>query len=206
MSWRLASIDRFGCGKFAMFGMVVACIATVVPALAQQSEPAPASDNESQADASTATPQSAQRGEANSNAESTPPSPSSAQLDREWLTAYMLTEHGYRLHHLPALDDAFGKMTPSQLSVLRKLHEEKHRMALEQQALAHRAQELQIAIAALERRRQELGGAALIVAGPPTPIYVPPILPPDPHAGASMHGMPPLPPHAMLAPPVGMSP
>jgi hypothetical protein len=71
---------------------------------------------------------------------------------REWLTAYMLTHGGYRLHHLDALHDTFGKMTPSQLSTLKKLHEEKHQATMRQQDVEQRMREHEAANAEAHNR------------------------------------------------------
>ncbi len=71
---------------------------------------------------------------------------------REWLTAYMLTHGGYRLHHLDALNDTFEKMTPSQLSTLKKLHEEKHQATMRQQDVEQRMREHEAANAEAHNR------------------------------------------------------
>lgn len=71
---------------------------------------------------------------------------------REWLTAYMLTHGGYRLHHLDALNDTFGKMTPSQLSTLKKFHEEKHQATMRQQDVEQRMREHEAANAEAHNR------------------------------------------------------
>jgi hypothetical protein len=68
------------------------------------------------------------------------PLPPQAQLDKEWLTAYMLAHQGYRLDHMDALEDAFGKMTPTQLATLRMMYEEKQKSAMQSEALYQRAQ------------------------------------------------------------------
>ena len=71
---------------------------------------------------------------------------------REWLTAYMLTHVGYRLHHLDALSDTFGKMTPSQLNTLKKFHEQKHQTTMRQQDFEQRMREQEAANAEAHNR------------------------------------------------------
>ena len=71
---------------------------------------------------------------------------------REWLTAYMLTHGGYRLHHLDALNDTFGKMTPSQLNTLKEFHEEKHQATMRQQDFEQRMREQEAANAEAHNR------------------------------------------------------
>ena len=77
------------------------------------------------------------------------------QDDQEWLTAYMLAHEGYRLHHVDALNDSFSKMTPSQLSTMRDLYEQKHQQMVQQQQLFHRMNALQVSMAEHQNARQQ---------------------------------------------------
>jgi hypothetical protein len=78
-----------------------------------------------------------------------------AQLDREWLTAYMMAHEGYGLKNMAALEDKFGKMTPTQLATLRMFYEQKHNLMVQQQQLFHQAQAHQNALAQMQLARQQ---------------------------------------------------
>jgi hypothetical protein len=80
---------------------------------------------------------------------------SEAQQDKEWLTAYMLTHQGYRLEHLDALNDVFGKMTPSQLHAMRLMYQEKYESSKRTDALMQRAQEQSASIGELQVKKEQ---------------------------------------------------
>ena len=77
------------------------------------------------------------------------------QSDIEWLTAYMLAHQGYRLNHMPALEDKFSKMSPTQLGTLRDFYEQKHEHTMKQQELFHRMQALQLSNAESQVAKQQ---------------------------------------------------
>lgn len=126
-----------------LFAMV-AIVGSVTTCLAQEpTSPAtsqPATTSKSQEDTS-----------ATSTRQQTP----QAQADVEWLTAYMLAHEGYRLNHLPALEQSFEKMSPTQLHTLRELYEQKRAMAMRQAAIDHRLQEQQLELARQYHERQQ---------------------------------------------------
>ena len=78
-----------------------------------------------------------------------------SQADVEWLTAYMLAHEGYRLNHMPALEKAFEKMSPTQLRTLREFYEQKHEMVMRQTALIHQLQAQQVNMAQEYQQRQQ---------------------------------------------------
>ena len=84
--------------------------------------------------------------------------PSQAQLDREWLTSYFLVHQGYKLHHMEAIDDTLGKMTPTQLHTLRQMYDQKHSMMMQQQAIFNQwnAQKVAQAQAWGQRQQQQM--------------------------------------------------
>lgn len=82
------------------------------------------------------------------------PLPPQAQQDKEWLTAYMMAHQGYRLDHMDALEDAFGKMSPTQLATLRMMYEQKHAANMQAQALYQRAQANSVAMDEARVKRQ----------------------------------------------------
>jgi len=91
--------------------------------------------------------------------ESQPAAPSGpmtpqAQQDEEWLTAYMMAHQGYRLDHMDALEDAFSKMTPTQLHTLRLMYEQKHASNMQADALYQRAQANAVAMDEARVKRQ----------------------------------------------------
>ncbi len=63
-----------------------------------------------------------------------------AKEAKEWLTAYMMVHHGYRLDHMDALEDKFNKMTPTQLQTLKMMYEQKHAANLRRDAMFQQAQ------------------------------------------------------------------
>jgi hypothetical protein len=83
---------------------------------------------------------------------------SQAQADREWLTSYFIVHQGYKLHHMPAIDDTLNKMTPTQLHTLREMYDKKHSMMMQQQATFNQwnAQKVAQAMAWNQRQQQQL--------------------------------------------------
>ena len=79
---------------------------------------------------------------------------SEAQADQEWMTAYMLAHKGYQLHHLDALDDAFGKMSPTQLHHLRVMYQEKYEASKQTDALLQQAQQQAVTAGRVQVQRQ----------------------------------------------------
>ncbi len=64
-----------------------------------------------------------------------------AKEAKEWLTAYMMVHHGYKLNHMDALEDKFNKMTPTQLETLKMMYEQKHAANLRRDAMFQQAQD-----------------------------------------------------------------
>jgi hypothetical protein len=64
-----------------------------------------------------------------------------AKEAKEWLTAYMMVHHGYRLNHMDALEDKFNKMTPTQLETLKMMYEQKHTANLRRDTMFQQAQD-----------------------------------------------------------------
>ena len=75
--------------------------------------------------------------------------------DQEWLTAYMMAHQGYRLDHMEALEDKFGKMSPTQLATLKLMYEQKHQAMVQSQQLFHQAQANQVAQAQAQIQKQQ---------------------------------------------------
>jgi hypothetical protein len=75
--------------------------------------------------------------------------------DQEWLTAYMMAHEGYRLNHMEALEDKFGKMTPTQLETLRMMYEQKRQSTIESEQLFRQAQAHQVAQAQMQIQNQQ---------------------------------------------------
>jgi hypothetical protein len=78
-----------------------------------------------------------------------------AQDDREWLTAYFMVHQGYKLHHMPAIDDTLNKMTPTQLHTLRDMYDQKHSMMMQQQATFNQLNAQKVAQAEAWNQRQQ---------------------------------------------------
>jgi hypothetical protein len=75
--------------------------------------------------------------------------------DQEWLTAYMMAHEGYRLNHMEALEDKFGKMTPTQLETLKMMYEQKRQSTIESEQLFRQAQSQQVAQAQMQIQKQQ---------------------------------------------------
>jgi hypothetical protein len=78
-----------------------------------------------------------------------------SQDDQEWLTAYMLAHKGYQLHHLDALDDAFGKMSPTQLHHLRLMYQDKYEASKQTDALLQQAQQQAVVAGQAQVQKQQ---------------------------------------------------
>ena len=91
----------------------------------------------------------------NANWSSYPPDVQAQAIrDQEWLTAYMMAHQGYRLDHMEALEDKFGKMSPTQLETLKMFYEQKHQAMVQSQQLFHQAQANQVAQAQAQIQKQ----------------------------------------------------
>lgn len=138
-SFRRAAAYQLAAISAVVIGTIV--LLAAMPAGAQQTS-APANNDER--------PKTSQAAPASP----TPLSPES-KSDVEWLTAYMMAHQGYRLDHMPALEDSFSKMTPTQLGTLRDFYEQKHEATMKQQELFHRMQAQQLANAEAQVAKQQ---------------------------------------------------
>lgn len=76
----------------------------------------------------------------------------SPEADVEWLTSYMLANEGYRFDDLPALEQSFEKMSPTQLRVLRQFFEQTHAMNMHRPDSIRRLQSQQTTTSVAEQQ------------------------------------------------------
>jgi hypothetical protein len=123
------TIDRSAVNTFCTFAALAAFEFAVVEMQSSAFAQAPPAARQSTPPTSPATSPSNFAATGQTNA-----APSEAQADKEWLTAYFMVHEGYKLHHMPAIDDTLNKMTPTQLHTLRNMYEQKHSQTMQQQA------------------------------------------------------------------------